>query len=167
MAASPVASGAVPPEVTAILGNAASLQRLWAGVLASLKKSKAAYGVLFMNTKAVFDGRALIVEFPAENDFAFRAVQKPDVQQELAAALRQEARCDIPFELRKAGSGVRAFAAAAAVPSAGGVAQPNPVAAAAARAAASVGASAAVPSAPSVPPASAPTPVPADRKSVV
>ncbi len=141
-AASPVASGAVPPEVTAILGNAASLQRLWAGVLASLKKSKAAYGVLFMNTKAVFDGRALIVEFPAENDFAFRAVQKPDVQQELAAALRQEARCDIPFELRKAGSGAGAFAAAAAVPSAGGVAQPNPVAAAAARAAASVGASA-------------------------
>lgn len=160
-AASPVASGAVPPEVAAILGNAASLQRLWAGVLASLKKSKAAYGVLFMNTKAVFDGRALIVEFPAENDFAFRAVQKPDVQQELAAALRQEARCDIPFELRKAGSGAGAFAAAAAVPSAGGVAQPNPVAAAAARAAASVGASAAAPSEPSVPPASAPTPAPA------
>lgn len=160
-AASPVASGAVPPEVAAILGNAASLQRLWAGVLASLKKSKAAYGVLFMNTKAVFDGRALIVEFPAENDFAFRAVQKPDVQQELAAALRQEVRCDIPFELRKAGSGAGAFAAAAAVPSAGGVAQPNPVAAAAARAAASVGASAAAPSEPSVPPASAPTPAPA------
>ncbi len=44
-AASPVASGAVPPEVAAILGNAASLQRLWAGVLASLKKSKAAYGL--------------------------------------------------------------------------------------------------------------------------
>lgn len=160
-AASPVASGAVPPEVTAILGNAASLQRLWAGVLASLKKSKAAYGVLFMNTKAVFDGRALIVEFPAENDFAFRAVQKPDVQQELAAALRQEARCDIPFELRKAGSGAGAFAVAAAAPSAGGVAQPNPVAAAAARAAASVGASAAMPSAPSAPSASAPTPAPA------
>ena len=36
----------------------ASLQRLWAGVLASLKKSKAAYGVLFMNTKAGFLLRA-------------------------------------------------------------------------------------------------------------
>ena len=151
------ASGAVPPEMAATLGNAASLQRLWAGVLASLKKSKAAYGVLFMNTKAVFDGKALIVEFPAENDFAFRAVQKPDVQQELAVALRQEARCDIPFELRKAGSGAAAFAASATVPAAGGVAQPNPVAAAAARAAASVGASAAAP-VPSVPSASVPAP---------
>lgn len=84
----------------------ASLQRLWAGVLASLKKSKAAYGVLFMNTKAVFDAAAgaLLIEFPAENDFAFRAVQKPDVQAELAQALRREAHGDIPFELRKGGA---------------------------------------------------------------
>lgn len=93
----------------------ASLQRLWAGVLASLKKSKAAYGVLFMNTKAVFDAAAgvLAVEFPAENDFAFRAVQKPDVQTELAAALRQEAHADVPFELRKAGAAGGASVAAA------------------------------------------------------
>ncbi len=135
------AAGSLPADMVATLSNAASLQRLWAGVLASLKKAKAAYGVLFMNTKAVFDGQSLVVEFPAENDFAFKAVQKPDVQQELAAALRQEARCDIPFALRKAGAGFGGFGSpAASAPSAGGVVQPNPVAAAAARAAAHVGA---------------------------
>lgn len=95
----------------------ASLQRLWAGVLASLKKSKAAYGVLFMNTKAVFDAAAgaLLIEFPAENDFAFRAVQKPDVQAELAQALRREAHGDIPFELRKGGASAPMASAPAAV----------------------------------------------------
>ena len=110
------AAGALSPEITAALSNMASLQRLWAGVLASLKKSKAAYGVLFMNTKAVFDAAAgaLLIEFPAENDFAFRAVQKPDVQAELAQALRREAHGDIPFELRKGGASAPMASAPAA-----------------------------------------------------
>ena len=110
------AAGALSPELTAALSNMASLQRLWAGVLASLKKSKAAYGVLFMNTKAVFDAAAgaLLIEFPAENDFAFRAVQKPDVQAELAQALRREAHGDIPFELRKGGASAPMASAPAA-----------------------------------------------------
>ena len=110
------AAGAIAPEITAALSNMASLQRLWAGVLASLKKSKAAYGVLFMNTKAVFDAAAgaLLIEFPAENDFAFRAVQKPDVQAELAQALRREAHGDIPFELRKGGASAPMASAPAA-----------------------------------------------------
>lgn len=153
------------PEVAALLGNPASLQRLWAGVLASLKKSKAAYGVLFMNTKAVFDGARFIVEFAPENDFAFRAVQKADVQEELAAALRHEAHCDVPFELRKGGAG--AAAPVAAAPSAGGIAQPNPVAAAAARAASGV-AEAPRPTAPApaapAPAAPAPLAPPADDR---
>ena len=110
------AAGALSPEITAALSNMTSLQRLWAGVLASLKKSKAAYGVLFMNTKAVFDAAAgaLLIEFPAENDFAFRAVQKPDVQAELAQALRREAHGDIPFELRKGGASAPMASAPAA-----------------------------------------------------
>ena len=110
------AAGALSPEITAALSNMASLQRLWAGVLASLKKSKAAYGVLFMNTKAVFDAAAgaLLIEFPAENEFAFRAVQKPDVQAELAQALRREAHGDIPFELRKGGASAPMASAPAA-----------------------------------------------------
>ena len=160
------AGGPLAPEVAALLGNPASLQRLWAGVLASLKKSKAASGVLFMNTKAVFDGARFIVEFAPENDFAFRAVQKADVQEELAAALRHEAHCDVPFELRKGGAG--AAVPVAAAPSAGGIAQPNPVAAAAARAATVVAetprpAAPAPTPAPAIPtvPASAPAPAPA------
>ena len=165
-ASAPVATGGpLAPEVAALLGNPASLQRLWAGVLASLKKSKAAYGVLFMNTKAVFDGARFIVEFAPENDFAFRAVQKADVQEELAAALRHEAHCDVPFELRKGGAD--ATAPVAAAPSAGGIAQPNPVAAAAARAAAAV-AEAPRPTAPApaVPAPAAPAPLapPADDR---
>ena len=112
----PAAAGSLSPEIVATLSNMASLQRLWAGVLASLKKSKAAYGVLFMNTKAVFDAAAgaLLIEFPAENDFAFRAVQKPDVQAELAQALRREAHGDIPFELRKGGASAPMASAPAA-----------------------------------------------------
>lgn len=165
-ASAPVATGGpLAPEVAALLGNPASLQRLWAGVLASLKKSKAAYGVLFMNTKAVFDGARFIVEFAPENDFAFRAVQKADVQEELAAALRHEAHCDVPFELRKGGAG--ATAPVAAAPSAGGIAQPNPVAAAAARAASGV-AEAPRPTAPApaapAPAAPAPLAPPADDR---
>ncbi|MFR1638434.1 MAG: hypothetical protein ACLSVD_04210 [Eggerthellaceae bacterium] len=31
------------------------MQRVWQAVLATLKKNKAAYGVLFLNTKAVYD----------------------------------------------------------------------------------------------------------------
>ena len=166
------AAGALSPEITAALSNMASLQRLWAGVLASLKKSKAAYGVLFMNTKAVFDAAAgaLLIEFPAENDFAFRAVQKPDVQAELAQALRREAHGDIPFELRKGGASAPMASAPAAasafnVPAPASQSVPAPSAASASPMS---GAPSSV-SAPAVPasaaaPASSPAPAPDDDR---
>ena len=170
------AAGALSPEITAALSNMASLQRLWAGVLASLKKSKAAYGVLFMNTKAVFDAAAgaLLIEFPAENDFAFRAVQKPDVQAELAQALRREAHGDIPFELRKGGASTPMASAPAAasafnVPAPASQSVPVP---SAASSTASVSPMSGAPSsvnAPAVPapaaePASSPAPAPDDDR---
>ena len=170
------AAGALSPEITAALSNMASLQRLWAGVLASLKKSKAAYGVLFMNTKAVFDAAAgaLLIEFPAENDFAFRAVQKPDVQAELAQALRREAHGDIPFELRKGGASAPMASAPAAasafnVPAPASQSVPAP---SAASSTASVSPMSGAPSsvnAPAVPapaaePASSPAPAPDDDR---
>lgn len=154
----------------------ASLQRLWAGVLASLKKSKAAYGVLFMNTKAVFDAAAgaLLIEFPAENDFAFRAVQKPDVQAELAQALRREAHGDIPFELRKGGASApmaSAPAAASAFNAPAPVAQsvPAPSAASSAASASSMSGAPSSVNAPAVPvpaaaSASSPAPAPDDDR---
>ena len=162
------AAGALSPEITAALSNMASLQRLWAGVLASLKKSKAAYGVLFMNTKAVFDAAAgaLLIEFPAENDFAFRAVQKPDVQAELAQALRREAHGDIPFELRKGGASApmaSAPAAASAFNAPAPVARsiPAPSAASSAASASPMSGAPSSVNAPAVPASAAASPAPA------
>ena len=172
----PAAAGSLSPEIVATLSNMAALQRLWAGVLASLKKSKAAYGVLFMNTKAVFDAAAgaLLIEFPAENDFAFRAVQKPDVQAELAQALRREAHGDISFELRKGGASApmaSAPAAASAFNAPAPVAQsvPAPSAASSAASASPMSGAPSSVSAPAVPasaaaPAASPAPAPDDDR---
>ena len=97
------AGGAAPAGVSGDLAqtlrNEAALQRIWSTAIASLKKSKAAYGVLFLNTKAVFDGARgmLIIEFPKENAFAFKAVQKPDVQDAVSAALAAACSAQIPF----------------------------------------------------------------------
>ena len=109
--------GAIPAELVGTLRNEAALQRIWSSAIASLKKSKAAYGVLFLNTKAVLDeGRGmLIIEFPVENAFAFNAVQKPDVQDAVSAALAQSCGAAIPFAFSK---GPSQGASAAAAPSA-------------------------------------------------
>ena len=95
--------GTIPTELAATLRNEAALQRIWSSAIASLKKSKAAYGVLFLNTKAVLDeGRGmLVIEFPVENAFAFNAVQKPDVQDAVSAALAQSCGAAIPFAFSK------------------------------------------------------------------
>lgn len=88
------------------LQNPAALQRVWKSVLAALKKNKAAYGVLFLNTKVVYDveKHMLIVEFPAENTFAFKAVQKPDIQDAVTAALMQACGEALPFTYVQNGS---------------------------------------------------------------
>lgn len=110
------AGGALPDQVLGNLRNAAALQRCWQQAMAQLKKAKAAYGVLFLNTKAVFEeaSSSLAIDFPAENDFAFRAVQKPDVQDELARVIAQAFGCPLPFRLTKGG-----LAAGAALASVG------------------------------------------------
>ncbi len=85
--------------------NPAALQRVWQAALAAVKKEKQAYGVLFMGTKARFDADAGLVKvvFPAESTFAFNAVQKPDVQDALAAALHVAAGADVPFAFEQVG----------------------------------------------------------------
>ena len=89
----------VSDDVVQTLRNEAALQRIWSTAIASLKKSKAAYGVLFLNTKAVFDEAhgMLVIEFPKENAFAFKAVQKPDVQDAVSAALAAACSAQVPF----------------------------------------------------------------------
>ena len=59
----PAAAGSLSPEIVATLSNMAALQRLWAGVLASLKKSKAAYGVPVHEHRGL-QCRRFLIEFP-------------------------------------------------------------------------------------------------------
>ena len=89
-----------------MFSNPAALQRIWQAALATVKKEKQAYGVLFMNVKARYDESANMVKvvFPAESTFAFNAVQKPDVQDALADALRKAAGSEVRFAYEQAGS---------------------------------------------------------------
>ena len=89
-----------------MFSNPAALQRIWQAALATIKKEKQAYGVLFMNVKARYDESANMVKvvFPAESTFAFNAVQKPDVQDALADALRKAAGSEVRFAYEQAGS---------------------------------------------------------------
>ena len=113
--AAPAAGGA-SPQLAATMENPAALQRMWQGALAELKRKKAAYGVLFLGTKAVWNAQTgmLAIEFPKENAFAFKAVQKPDVQAAVADALAQScAGQAVPCAYQQAGAAPVATAAPA------------------------------------------------------
>ena len=116
-APAPASAGAPTDQLKASLQNPAALQRVWQAALATLKKNKAAYGVLFLNTKAVYDADkgTLIIEFPAENSFAFKAVQKPDVQEAVSVALTQACGESLHFAYAQGGA-VATASASAAVP---------------------------------------------------
>ena len=121
-------SAAAPSDqLKASLQNPAALQRVWQAVLATLKKNKAAYGVLFLNTKAVYDAGkdTLIIEFPAENSFAFKAVQKPDVQEAVSVALNQACSESLHFAYAQGGA-VATAAAPAARPAPTSASAPSP-----------------------------------------
>lgn len=115
------ASG-VSEDIAQTLRNEAALQRIWSTAIASLKKSKAAYGVLFLNTKAVFDEAhgMLVIEFPKENAFAFKAVQKPDVQDVVSAALATACSAPIPFAFSQGPASASAVQPARSAQAAGG-----------------------------------------------
>ena len=126
--AAPAAGGA-SPQLAATMENPAALQRMWQGAHAELKRKKAAYGVLFLGTKAVWNAQTgmLAIEFPKENAFAFKAVQKPDVQAAVADALAQScAGQAVPFAYQQAGAAP--VAAAAPAPSRPQPAQARPAA---------------------------------------
>lgn len=128
-ATQPQAPSAAAPsdQLKASLQNPAALQRVWQAVLATLKKNKAAYGVLFLNTKAVYDAGkdTLIIEFPAENSFAFKAVQKPDVQEAVSVALNQACGESLHFAYAQGGA-VATAAAPAARPAPSPTPRPTP-----------------------------------------
>ena len=132
-----VTGDALPDALLQSLRNPAALQRMWQSVLAALKKGKAAYGVLFLNTKAVFDEASgtLAIEFPAENDFAFKTAQGAGVQEELGRAIAQACGVTMPFMLTKAGARSAGVTAVAQPAASAQVAQPAVSAAASAQSA--------------------------------
>ena len=126
-ASAAAAAGGANPQLAATMENPAALQRMWQAALAELKRKKAAYGVLFLGTKAVWNAQTsmLAIEFPKENAFAFKAVQKPDVQTAVAEALAQScAGQAVPFAYQQAGAA--SVAAAAPAPSRPQPAQARP-----------------------------------------
>ena len=119
-AASAPAASAAPAAASssgsATFKNPAALQRVWQAALASLKKQKAAYSVLFMNTKIAFgeSDASLTITFPQENAFAFKSVQRSEVREALSAALAQAAGAPIAFTYAQGPAGAQSFAAAQA-----------------------------------------------------
>ncbi len=127
-AANPPAAG-TSPALAEALSNPAALQRSWQAAVATLKRSKAAYGVLFLNTKVSFDAaRGMVaIDFPAGNAFAFKAVQKPDIQEAVSSALAQACACPVPFTFTIGGKG-GAPAASAPAPAASAAQPASPAA---------------------------------------
>ena len=95
----------VSDRLAQALLNPAMLQRVWQAALAAVKKQKTAYGVLFMNTRATFDSQRgrVVIEFPRENAFAFKSVQRPEVRDAIGHALSQAAGEPVAFELAQTG----------------------------------------------------------------
>ena len=149
--AEPVAmpSTATLPET---LANRAALQRLWRSVSAALKKESLSYGALLVNVRVrpSANGDEVLIEFPADNLFAFQMVQKPNVQEAIQRAFAQVAGQPVPFTCVQG----EATAAAASELPAVGAAPAAPAAPASAPVAAP--ASAAAPAAPAPAPAAAP-----------
>ena len=126
----------VSDRLAQALLNPAMLQRVWQAALAAVKKQKTAYGVLFMNTRATFDSQRgrVVIEFPRENAFAFKSVQRPEVRDAIGHALSQAAGEPVAFELAQTGGSAGGRSAApvaqAQRPAPASVPAPSPVPAA-------------------------------------
>ncbi len=137
------------------LANPAAVQRLWHAITTALRKANPARGVLFMNAKVSSDTQqtGLLIEFSADNSFAYTAAQKKEVQQLLAQTIEQVAGGAVPYRLAIAAGGKKAPAASrtapvapAATPTASAPSQTTPAAAAPAPAASTTPAAPATPS---------------------
>ncbi|MEF9925465.1 MAG: DNA polymerase III subunit gamma/tau, partial [Raoultibacter sp.] len=105
-------------NVAASLKNPAALQRIWQSALTELKKTKPAYGVMFLNTKVTFDeaSQGIVVAFSAENSFAFLTVKKPEIVDELKRTLTHAAGGSVAFRFVQDGQPATAAAASATAP---------------------------------------------------
>lgn len=104
----PSANVQTPAEEAQPAGMATSAQttsqdasRLWASILAHLKKIGPAFGVIFMNTAtSVSDGK-LVIAFEPTSDFAFKAAQKQDAREALEKAMERAGAQGMPYEIVK------------------------------------------------------------------
>ena len=90
-------------EIAKPLSDPNNFKNVLADIVCDIKKTKQAFGVLFMGTKARFDADSKVIHimFPAESVFAFNACQKPDVQKALKDAIKTTIGEDVPFVLEK------------------------------------------------------------------
>ncbi len=104
--------------LASIVANPAALQRVWRSVVSAVKKERVSYGVLFVNVRAraEADGSGVVVEFPADNPFAFAMAQKPDVQDVMSKAFDQVAGVHVPFRCAQALAEPTPAAPSAAIP---------------------------------------------------
>ena len=104
-------------DLAAVIGNPAALQRVWRSVVAAVKKEKMSYGVLFVNVKARpnAQGNGVLIEFPADNPFAFSLASKPEVSDLIGRAFAQVAGMPVPFQCVQS-SGAQAAPAPVAAP---------------------------------------------------
>ena len=114
----PAEGGQASSALAAIVTNPAALQRVWRSVVAAVKKERVSYGVLFVNVRAraEADGSGVVVEFPADNPFAFNMAQKPDVLEVMSQAFDRVAGTHVPFRCAQAQAAPAAVAPSAAVP---------------------------------------------------
>ncbi|WP_165062469.1 DNA polymerase III subunit gamma/tau [Adlercreutzia sp. ZJ154] len=106
------------PVASAVNISEAQLPQFWASAMAHLKKTAAAYGVLLMNARPKLEADHLIVQFPADTDFAFQASQKPEVKDAIADAISKAGAPGMPFTLVKSGASAQASTQAPAQASA-------------------------------------------------
>lgn len=108
----------VPAEVGETLANPAALQRGWQATMAALKKEKAAYGVLFLNTtvSAKPAEGTIVVSFPATARFAYMSVRKPEVYDALERATAQGFGSTVNVQFEQEGAAASAAPDTSAAP---------------------------------------------------
>lgn len=101
----PVAPAVNPAAIPAgyNLENPAALQRIWQSACSIMRQSQTPVGVYFLNTKVTYDATtgAVVILFPAQNDFVFKQAQKPEVQQAVAQAFNQAYGQPVLFRIEK------------------------------------------------------------------
>lgn len=101
----PVAPAVNPAAIPAgyNLENPAALQRIWQSACSIMRQSQTPVGVYFLNTKVTYDAAsgAVVILFPAQNDFVFKQAQKPEVQQAVAQAFNQAYGQPVQFRIEK------------------------------------------------------------------